>query len=171
MKVFVGEGSIMSSNEKFIEAARYIGKYLGENHITYIQGNCINGLMGETYKEYSKYSDDVVMYGMKGDNSYKETKELLPTFDARTMKIIYSCDVAIFLPGGDCTIQEITTFNQYNREYPDSHKLIIVNIDGFFNPLIDVYKRIVDDKLNVSRGFKDSFIIVDSIEEAIKYIK
>ena len=171
MKVFVGEGSMMSSNETFINAARYIGKYLGENHITYIQGNCIKGMMGETYNEYIKHSNDVIMYGMVGDETYKETCELLPTFNDRTMKLIETCDVAIFLPGGDCTIQEIATFNQYNREHPNSHKLIIVNIDGFYDNLIELYKRIFADELNTSRGFKDSFVIVDSIEEAVKYIK
>ena len=43
MRVFVGEGSIDSNDIDTINAAKYIGKYLGENKITYIQGNCING--------------------------------------------------------------------------------------------------------------------------------
>ena len=49
MRVFVGEGSIDSNDIDAMDAARGIGKYLGENKITYIQGNCIKGLMGETY--------------------------------------------------------------------------------------------------------------------------
>ena len=170
MRVFVGEGSTDTVDVAATDAAKYIGKYLGENKITYIQGNCIKGLMGETYNEYKKYHNDVVMYGMNGDETYEETKELLSDFSSRTMKIISECDVAIFLPGGDCTIQEIATFNQYNREHPNSHKIVLVNINGFYNPLIKLYENIVNDGLNKGVGFKDNIVIVDSIEDAIKVI-
>ena len=126
--------------------------------------------MGETYNEYKKYHNDIVMYGMDGDKYYEETKELLKDFSSRTMKLISECDVAVFLPGGDCTIQEIATFNQYNREHPNSHKLILVNINNFYNPLIKQYENIINYELNKDVSFKNNFIIVDKIEDAIKYI-
>lgn len=171
MRVFIGECSIDSSDSKYSQMAIRIGEYLGKKGHTYIQGNCIKGMMGRTYDEFKKYSNDVIMYGMKGDECYAETVELLDTFDLRTKKLIENCDVALFLPGGDCTIQEITTFNQYNREHPNSHLLIIVNYNGFYQPLINQYQNILDKGLNNSVNFFDSFIIVDTLEEAIKIMK
>ena len=171
MRVFVGECSIDSSDSKFTQAAIRIGEYLGKNGYTYVQGNCINGMMGRTYNEFKKHSSDVVMYGMKGDELYTETVELLDTFDLRTNRIIENCDVAIFLPGGDCTIQEIATFNQYNREHPSKHLLILINLNGFYQPLINQYQNILDKGLNNNVNFFDSFVVVDTLEEAIEVLE
>ena len=89
------------------------------------------------------------MYGMDGDKYYEETKELLKDFSSRTMKLISECDVAVFLPGGDCTIQEIATFNQYNREHKNSHKIILVNINGI--AYINIFFNIAPFVKSISR--------------------
>jgi len=171
VKVFVGACSIDSSDLKYSQMAVRIGEYLGKNDYTYVQGNCINGMMGKTYNEFKRHSDKIIMYGMKGDEMYPETVELLDTFDLRTKKLIENCDVALFLPGGDCTIQEIATFNQYNREHPGAHLLILVNINGFYQPLINQYQNILDKGLNNNVNFFDSFIIVKTLDDAIKIIE
>ena len=171
MKVFVGECSIDTISDRFKEAARRIGEYLGKEKYTYIQGNCIKGMMGITYNEYKKYHNDVEMYGLDSNEIIEKKTVLVDTFDKRTRMIMDNCDVPIFLPGADGTIQEIATFNQFNREYPSTHILILVNIDNFYKPLIDQYRYVIDCKLSNDNSFFDSFIVVNSIEEAINILE
>ncbi len=177
VRVFVAEGCRLPKNKNFIDAAKRIGEYLGKRQYVYLQGCNEFGLMGATYNEFVKYNNKVklvdldVVYvdnyreNMVGDRiQCKHLNNRLQTFADNT-------DVIVILPGANGTLHEFTTFYEINRMYPNAYEIILVNIDHFFDSLLDFYKHQAQEDLCDEEEFEEQVRVVTSVDEAIELIK
>lgn len=175
MKVFVAAGAYKPSSELYIEEAKKLGRLLADNKFTYVQGGCDKGMMGATYGEFLAKSDDVELIIPLAyqsdivDMVYKKL-HLVDTINERLMLITRICKYIIVIPGGFGTLDEITNFVETSRGKEHNAKLILVNINGFYD---NFFKQLeVMEKTGfIIKGLFESIVkVVDNCEEAMKFI-
>ncbi len=177
VRVFVAEGCRLPKNKNIVEAARKIGEYLGKRQYVYLQGCNEFGLMGVTYNEFIKYNDKVRLVDLDVVyiNNYREDMvgDHIPCahLNNRLQTFAENTDVLVVLPGANGTLHEFTTFYEINRMYPNAYEIILVNIDHFFDKLLDFYKEQAKEDLCDENEFAEQVNVVTSADEAIELIK
>ncbi len=167
-------GVFCSANENirrsYFDRTTELGAYIGQRGHQLVFGGCNMGLMEcvakavkenggttlgvvpnkiEEYGAVSKYTDEIVNV-----NSLGERKE----------KMTEMSDVIIALPGGLGTLDEIfsvvasTTIGYYNK------KVILYNIEGFWDELISMLQDL--QERNFIRGrYTDFFLVATNLEQ------
>lgn len=176
MKVFVAAGAYRPKNEVYIEDAKKLGKLLAENKFTYVQGGCSKGLMGATYSEFLLKSNDcelIIPNAYKDDVNDMPCKKLhlVETINQRLMLITKMCDYIITIPGGFGTIDEITNFVETYRSKEHKAKLVLININGFYDDYIRQIEKMTEEGFVIKGIFDNVVKIVNNSEEAMEYIK
>lgn len=167
-------GVFCSANENirrsYFDRTTELGAYIGQRGHQLVFGGCNMGLMEciakavkenggttlgivpnkiEEYGAVSKYTDEIINV-----NSLGERKE----------KMTEVSDVIIALPGGLGTLDEIfsvvasTTIGYYDK------KVILYNIEGFWDELISLLQDLQDR--NFIRGrYTDFFLVATNLEQ------
>ncbi len=135
----------------FFDAAEELGKILAERDCRLIYGGGHRGLMG-------KIADTVLEHGGKVTGiipgfmcevewNHKGLTELIlvETMHERKEKLAGMADAAVALPGGCGTMEELLEVITWKRLGIFTKPIIICNVDGYFDPLIDMLNRSVDE--------------------------
>jgi uncharacterized protein (TIGR00730 family) len=135
----------------FFDAAEELGKILAERDYRLIYGGGHRGLMG-------KIADTVLEHGGKVTGiipgfmcevewNHKGLTELIlvETMHERKEKLAAMADAAVALPGGCGTMEELLEVITWKRLGIFTKPIIICNVDGYFDPLIDMLNRSVDE--------------------------
>ena len=146
-KIFVCASINLSNSERINNQAIALGKILGMRDVTYVQGGSAQGLMGLTLKEFIKYSNNVEF--IVPDVYYSEDVPMLSSVlgedNLRVEKVhgeggrlnaIKECDHILVLPGGTGTIEELLYCNETSRAKEHNSKITLVNIDGYYDAII-----------------------------------
>ncbi len=142
MLVFVGGSSRETDEKCFNCAAEAIGEFIAKKGYGFVFGGCNSGLMGATYREVIKNPDCKVYAALATeyeDDLQKieyHTAYLLDTVGQRKDAMIKLADVMVFLPGGIGTIDEIMTAIEAARTHQFDGKIIILNLDGYYDSLL-----------------------------------
>jgi len=89
--------------------------------------------------------------------------------DERKKLFLEKSDVFVIVPGGIGTFDEffeVLTLKYLNRH---SKKIILFNINHFYDMMIEMLNRMHDDCL-IREGALDIFVVADSIDEVFEYI-
>ena len=176
MKIFVAAGAYNPKNEIYINDAKNLGKLLAENKFTYVQGGCNEGLMGATYFEFLAHSYKVELiiptaYRESVLQMFYRRLHLVDAINERLMLISKICKYIIVIPGGLGTLDEITNFVETYRGNEHNAKLILININGFYDDYLRQVNKMVDEGLvsagifeNIVKVVKDSFEAIDDIK-------
>ncbi len=176
VRVFVAEGCRLPKNPKTIEAARKIGEYLGKKQYVYLQGCSEYGLMGVTYNEFIKYNKKVKLVDLSVVyfDSYRDgmVGERLPNqcLNTRLKTFADNTDIIVVLPGANGTVHEFVTFLEINRQYPHAYEIVLVNIDGYYDKLLEFYKVQEEEGLCTPGEFNDLVNVVDNVDDALELI-
>lgn len=174
MKIFVCAGMGLAKNEKINKQAVELGKMLAENEALYVQGGSNEGLMGLTLEEFLKYSKNVMfvipscyydydspkLLKMVGIGNFKFVKV---ASEAERLKVVKACDKVIVLPGGTGTLEELLYCNETARAKEHNAEIYLVNIDGFFDGLLQQIRKNINEGLSKTSAIK--FHIVESVKE------
>lgn len=171
-KVFVAAGSKIPNDERIVKQAEWLGKYLGENGYTYVQGGSKHGLMGATYKEFAKKSSNVIVHVWEvfADKDLKSMKgkiKVHPTLNDRLKGFIKDTDILIVLPGGNGTLHEFATFFEYCRVKNNDYKIIVVNYDGFYDSFMEFQVKQIKLGFDQDYKFFKYVHVVNNVEEAV----
>ena len=79
------------------------------------------------------------------------------------LTIIKDCDHIVVLPGGTGTLEELLYCNETLRSEEHDNKLILVNIDGFFNGILSQIKSSME--LGLIKPSAINFNIVDNVDQ------
>ena len=176
-RVFVCAGMSMSNSEKINKEAKLLGEILAEDgDITYVQGGSDKGLMGKTLKEFLKYSKDKnveflipdvyyeydapALIKLLGKNNFKAK---ITHGEAGRLQEIKECDLIIVLPGGTGTLEELLYCNETSRSGEHKARILVVNIDGFYNGFLKQLET--NFKYGLSRQSAIRFDVVSSVEK------
>ena len=174
-KVFVCAGTNLAENENINQQARLLGKILSQrDDITYVQGGSAEGLMGETLKEFVKYSNNVEFYipdkyyaydspkliKVVGEENYHAFKT---NGEAGRLEVIKSCDEIIVLPGGTGTLEELLYCNETGRANEHNNRITVVNIDGYYDGLLKQISTNIEQGLTKNSAIK--FEVIDNVNK------
>jgi uncharacterized protein (TIGR00730 family) len=136
----------------YFSAASQLGQLLAKNDIHCIYGAGKTGLMGaladSVLANKGKITGIIPQFMMDQDWHHSQLENIIVTntMHERKSKMASMSDAAIALPGGCGTIEElmeVITWKQLSL-YPKP--IVIVNINGYFDPLIEMMKRAVDEQ-------------------------
>ena len=175
-KICVFCGSSNSKDNIIIEETKNIGKIIASNNMSLVYGGAKIGLMGLIANEVLKNNGKVI--GVIPKILYK--KEIINTkitklytvknMHERKQKMYDLSDVFIALPGGIGTLEEISEIITWKSLQIKKTSIHIMNINGFYTPLINQFKNMIKNDFLYFDIFKE-IIIHENSNNLIKHLQ
>ena len=152
MRICIYCASSAKIDEIYFEATERLAKILVNSGVQVIYGGGGHGLMG-------KLADIVLAHGgqIKGimpqfmnevEWAHKSVTdiEFTKTMHERKSKFLENIDALIALPGGTGTLEELLEAITLKRLGQFTKPIIILNTNGYYDPLIQMLERCVEEK-------------------------
>lgn len=168
MRIFVGGSARDEIPDKYKEEAYKLGEKLlkTEDEIYCCASN--EGIIGSIYKLIKEKDINRVKTAVPKAHLRKADNENLTiitdTINERTDYVLQNCDICIFLPGGIGTLYEIMSAIETKRANEHNTEIVIVNLFGFFNELLEMLEKIYGQNF-ADKDNKNVYKIVNTIEE------
>lgn len=139
-------------DRRYFEAAERLGDELAKHHITLIYGGGSSGLMGSIADRVLNQGGKVIGiipdFMQKVEWAHKGITELHIVGDmhARKKRFLDGTDALVALPGGCGTLEELLEAITLKRLGLFNKPIVVLNTGGFYNPLLDMLKRCIDEK-------------------------
>ncbi|ORY71170.1 uncharacterized protein BCR38DRAFT_479689 [Pseudomassariella vexata] len=199
-KICVYCGSSKGKSAAHMQAARDLGKIMAENNIGLVYGGGTVGLMGEVAKTVVALSSPDAVHGIipealvkyERDSTYTSKQgtdglsipeeqiygKTTVVRDMHTRKQMMAQEVLeggpgsgfIALSGGYGTMEELLETATWNQLGIHSKGVCILNIDGFYNGLLDWVKKAVDEDF-VRGANADILVTATDAEGAVKALR
>jgi uncharacterized protein (TIGR00730 family) len=164
------------ADKVYLDAARGLGELLAKNSITVVYGGGAIGLMGRLADGVLANGGNVIgimprfMRELEWD--HKGLTELQIVEDMRQRKhiMLTDSDAAIALPGGSGTLEELLEAITLKRLGIYLKPIVLVNIQGFFNPLLALFKRCIEERFMDERH-SAMWQVADRPEDVLEAIK
>lgn len=169
-------GSKSGNNKKFINVASKLGKELSKKKYTVIYGGGTLGLMGALANSVLKNNGkliSIIPSSLKNNNilitkPYKiiYTKD----FVERKKLMLREATIFIVLPGGFGTLDELFEVISLNQLKVINKKIILIDVDNFWNPLQKLLKVIYKEGFlyNIENS---NIVFKKSVNKTIKFIE
>lgn len=157
----------------YIEAATQLGRLFAENKITCINGAGKQGLMGALNNSILQYGGKVLgiipQFMVDNDWCHNALSETIVTETMHERKALMAskADAIIALPGGMGTLEELTEIITWHQIGLYKKRIIILNINGYYNPLLTFFDKMIDEKF-MPAASRSAWQVVKSVEEVIK---
>lgn len=144
-------GSNDGTSPAYAAAAEALGRDLADAGIRLIYGGGSIGLMGivaRTVLENGGSVTGIIPQFLKDrEVMLGEASELIVTTDMHERKRIMfeRADAFVALPGGIGTLEEVVEMMTWAQLDQHEKPILIVNTEGFWEPLIDQFRRMTDD--------------------------
>lgn len=137
----------------YFEAARELGTLLGQRHIRLINGAGGIGLMSATADAVLAAGGEVTgvipHFMVEQGWQHKRLTEMIEVenMHQRKQKMADLSDAVIALPGGCGTLEELLEIITWKQLGLYLNPVVILNTNGFFDPLLAMLQRAMDEKL------------------------
>ena len=162
--VYCGSGT--GRNPVYAEAARTLGRELGNNGIGLVYGGGSLGLMGEvaraTLQSGGRVTGIIPGFLTEKEKMLRDVDDLILTEDMHERKrlMFERSDAFVALPGGVGTLEELVeqlTWVQLGRH---AKPVVVANIAGFWNPFLSLLTHMKAETF-IRPGLDLSFTVVD----------
>lgn len=161
---------------KYHKAAAALGRVLADNNITLVYGGGARGSMGHLADAALEGGGQVIgiipQFMVELEWAHPGLSELTITdsMQTRKAKMIENVDAVVALPGGSGTLDELIETVTLKRLGMFLQPIILVNLDGFYDPLIAQFKRCIDENFMDDRHHA-MWSIVDRPEQVLDAIR
>lgn len=161
---------------KYTEAAREFALAASSLNYTIVCGGSTRGLMGviiDTILDKGSGVEGVIpgfMGEMELQHPGMKQLEVVETMSRRKELLRENTDVVIAFPGGLGTLEEFLETYTLKRLGQYDGTVILFNQDGFYDKLIDLFNHFVEKNF-LGENFRDSLIVVDTVEKLINAIE
>ena len=175
-RVCVFCASSRKSPKLYMQDAANLGEILAQNNIEIVYGGGSIGLMGAIADAALKLKGSVTgiipefMVEMEWAHPGVKNMVVVQTMHERKFKMVENTDAIIALPGGSGTFEELLEVITLKRLGHYTHPIIIVNLNGFYDPLIAQFERSIEDQMMDSRH-QDMWKVVSNSEEVLSAIQ
>ncbi|MEA2041512.1 MAG: TIGR00730 family Rossman fold protein [Bacteroidota bacterium] len=172
--VFCSSGDILEA--KYYILAKNLAELIANGKNNLVFGGSKVGMMrilAEHIKKNNGKAIGVIPQKIYDNNLACEIlDELIITKDmhSRKSKMAKLADAFIALPGGFGTLEELTEVITHKQLGYHSNPVIIINLDGFYDRLIDFFEEMYSQSF-AKTVYRKLYITVNSAEEAMEYIK
>ena len=165
-------GSSLGASEIYKEQAILLGKFLAKNNITLIYGGASVGIMGTIadaiLSEGGSAIGVIPTFLEKREIAHKDLTELIrvDNMHERKAKMMALADGFIALPGGPGTLEEFFEVFTWNQIGLLQKPCGILNINGYYNKLIELFDHMVVEKFLQERS-RNVFYVDDNYESLL----
>ena len=167
MNIVVYLGSSNGNYEIFENEALKLGEFIAKENNTLVYGGSKSGLMGKLALAALENGGDVIGVEpkefMDDDLDLKGLTKLIVCDDisSRKQKMMELGDVFIAFPGGTGTLEEITEVIARNALGQKNCKCIFYNINGFYNPIKDLFNNMLSNGFSTSKKIENIYFVND----------
>ena len=175
-KICVYCASSTRVGDVYFEAARRLGALLANHGITIVYGGGSAGLMGALADSALERNGSVVgviprfMVELEWAHPGLAGLIVVEKLHERRERMIEGVDAVIALPGGCGTFEELIEAITWKRLGMFTKPVVIVNIDGYYDPFLEQLNRAVDENFMDARH-RSMWSVVDSAEDVITAIE
>lgn len=161
--------------EKYFAATQWIGEILVEHDFTVIYGGGAKGLMGKLADTVIENKGTIIgimpKFMQKVEWQHNGISELILTKDMheRKRKFLEDTDALVTLPGGCGTLEELLEAITLKRLGVFINPIIILNVDGYYDPLIAMLESCINEKFMRSEH-REIWTVIQHPEELIDAI-
>lgn len=172
--VYAASSSQVSS--EYIDAAAELGRTLAAEGIEIVYGAGKVGLMGALADAALDAGGKVtgVIPQFMVDNGWCREKLtnliVTPDMHTRKEKIVSLADATIALPGGVGTLEELMEIITWKQLGLYANPIVILNTRGYFNPLMEMLERAVEEKF-MREIHRNLWSIADTPRQAADLIR
>src|SRR5580704_2608415 len=136
-------------DKAYLDAARRLGEVLANNSITVVYGGGAIGLMGRLADGVLANGGHVIgviprfMQELEWDHRGLTELQVVENMRERKHLMLTDSDAAIALPGGSGTLEELLEAITLKRLGIYLQPIVLVNILGFFDPLLTLFERCI----------------------------
>lgn len=166
-------GSSMGTNPAYKDEAEKLGIIMANKNIRMVYGGGNVGLMG-VIADSNLNANGICIGVMPGrlidlEIAHDNLSELIvvDSMNDRKAKMAELSDGFIAMPGGFGTLDELSEALTYNQLRLYDKPVGILNINGYFNHLLDFFDHSVEEKF-VRAEHRNNLIISDDAEELIR---
>ncbi len=169
-------GSRLGNNEVYEQAARELGLALAENGLGLVYGGASIGLMGAVADEVIQSGAQAVgvipTFMLKHEIAHEQLTRLHLTDTMHTRKTVMAeyADAFITLPGGLGTLEEIMEIATWRQLYQHEKPMIILNINGFYDRMIEHLKYTADQGFMKQEDL-ERLVVCNTVDDAIDLLK
>lgn len=152
-RVCVFCGSNTGIRPSYAAAARELAQALGARGVGLVYGGGHSGLMGIIADAALANSVEVIgviteqLTVLERAHSGLTSLHVVPTMHDRKAMMAALSDGFIALPGGFGTLEEVCEMITWTQLGIHAKPVVLVNIEGFFDPLLAQFDRAVEDRL------------------------
>lgn len=173
--VCVYSASSTKIDKKYFDAAEDLGRLLAKNEINLINGAGCLGLMkavaDATLEDGGTVTGVIPHFMVEQGWHHKGLTKLIETENMHERKQLMAdlSDGVIALPGGCGTLEELLEIITWKQLALYLKPIVILNIDGFFDPLLEMLDRAIDENfMRIEHG--NIWQVATTPEEAINFI-
>lgn len=167
MNICVFCGSAAGRNPVYGRAAENFGRLLAEGRHRLVYGGGNVGLMGIVADAVLKHEGEVIGV-IPGFLEQREvahrgvTKlEVVTSMHQRKQRMAELAEAFVALPGGWGTLEELAEILTWKQLGLIRHQVGLLNINGFFDPLLLQLQRMVDEGFLAGQNFKSLHVHSD----------
>ena len=169
--------------KKYFDATEQLGKHLVENNVEVVYGGGAVGLMGKLADTVLEHGGEVIgiMPQFMRDVELHHKKvarfHFVGDMHERKKRFLDEADGLIALPGGCGTLEELLEALTLKRLGIFTGPIVILNTDGFYDPLETMLKRCIDENFMAQEHRKlwttvrEPEEILDALREAPTWSK
>lgn len=162
-------------DQAYVEAAQRLGELLAENNMNVVNGAGRMGLMAAVsnaaLEKGGKVTGVIPTFMVEQGWQHDGLTELIvvPDMHERKQTMARLSDAIVALPGGCGTLEELLEVITWKQLGLYLNPIVILNTKGYFNPLIDMLKRAVDENF-MRKQHMDIWAVAETPEQAIELI-
>jgi len=165
-------------DDMYFNAAEKLGTEIAAHKIQLVYGGGAVGLMGRIADSVLKNGGDVIgvipqfMCEQEWDHNGLTQLIVTETMHERKEKMAFMSDAAVALPGGCGTMEELLEVITWKQLGIFTKPIIIVNINGFYDPLITMLNRAIEQNFmrelhrNIWTEVQSADEVLDAIQNA-----
>jgi uncharacterized protein (TIGR00730 family) len=161
-------GSKPGNDAAYIAAAENLGAILAQEDITLVYGGGNKGIMGAVANACLDAGGKVIgiipELLLAWEAQHEGLTELIVTesMHARKLLLYEKCDVAVILPGGMGTLDELFEMLTWNNLKIHNKKVYIINVNGYYDAMIQLLDT-MDAQGFMYESWRTRLIACDSI--------
>jgi len=162
--------------QSYFKAATNLGRILADAQISIVYGGGARGLMGQladsTLEAGGNITGIIPRFMCEVEWNHTDLTELIlvETMHERKEKMAAMADAIVALPGGCGTFEELLEAITWKKLGILTKPIIIVNIEGYFDALISMLNRAVDEHF-MREEHRQMWVVVETAEEVLSAIR
>ena len=176
MKICVYCSSSSKINDKYFKATENLAKEFIKEKISVVYGGGGGGLMGHLADTIIDNGGKIkgisprFMKDIEWTHKRLTDLELVDTMHERKSKFLKGIDGIVALPGGCGTLDELIEVITLKRLGLFTKPIIILNVDGFYDPFKEMLEKCVDEKFMDDKHL-EMWQFVDDFKDVVPSIR